>query len=46
MHHAMLSLPKNLADMTPNERWYVPPFSVRSLYVVELKLSLRMRLAR
>jgi hypothetical protein len=42
----MLSLPRNPLIRPGDERWYVPLFSVRSLYVVELKLSSRSRLAR
>jgi hypothetical protein len=33
-------------DETPlDERWYIPLFSVQSLYVVELRLSLRTPIA-
>ena len=45
--HAMPSLPRNPPKKTPlDERRYIPPFSVQSLYVVELKLPLCTHLAR
>jgi hypothetical protein len=46
-HDTRLSPLRKPTDKTPlDERWYIPFFRVRSLYVVELKLSLRTRLAR